>query len=405
MFSVGGQKAYAKLNVKSTYKGFDAEWMRAFLTSEGRERLAKSFLNDYAQRYPGVMPCTPMAIEDSPNSDTLTFTHIYSITNFWVLSADKDRYTCQFYPLGIHTWITKPRTALRSMPMELSFPRGRYVHTTIELPREFKLSNFTNTFAGPAAELRVKRAYRGQTLWLDYEYRALTNFVPVSLTAEHLNSLDQMENALGYSLDWQNMDSVASTSQFNWPIFLLAVIYTATFSIGAALFCRHQCRLLPAQPPLVDRTLSGLGGWLILVGIGLIPGPLRLLLNMSRTWGCFSLLKWQALTNPRGIPYQPVWGPLLTFELLGQLSILIFSFLVLLLFFQKRLIFPRWFIALLVLNAFFVVTDTIGVQFLKVSPPTAPTDPSRGLMQVIVGCGIWIPYMCKSRRVKATFIR
>ncbi len=196
VFRVGGQKGGAQLWVTNTFKGFDAEWMRAVLASEGRERLAKGCLNDYAQRYPGVTATTPMVIEDFSQSETVTLSQTYSITNFWALSADKQRYYCQFYPQAIHNWIMKPATAVRSMPMELSFPRRRSFQTRIELPREFELTNFTNTIAGPGAELRLRRVYRGRTVWLDYEYRALTNFVPVSLTAKHLDSLDRMENAL-----------------------------------------------------------------------------------------------------------------------------------------------------------------------------------------------------------------
>ena len=207
-FRVGGQRESSQLNVTSTYKGFDAEWMRAILDSEGREGLAKSLLNDYAQRYPGITPSAPLVIEDSSNSDTLIFKHAYSITNFWVLSDNKQRYTCQFYPLGIHSWITKPATAVRSMPIEISFPRRRSVQTRINLPEYFALSSCTNTITGPAAELRMTRSYHGQTLWMDYEYNARTNLVPASLTVDHLNSLDRMEDALGYSLTWQNMDGI-----------------------------------------------------------------------------------------------------------------------------------------------------------------------------------------------------
>jgi hypothetical protein len=306
IFRISGQRAPAHLNVKSVFSGFDAEWIRSILASEGRDRLAKAYLNDYAQRYPGIIPSAPMTTEDSPNSDTLSLIHTYSINNFWTLSADKQRYTCQFYPDGIHTWIRKPTSSLRSMPMELSFPRKRSVHTRIELPREFKLSNFTNTVASPGAELQVRRAYSGQTLWLDYEYRALTNFVPAGLTASHLASLDRMESVLGYSLTWQNMDGVGNTSQFNWPIFLLAVAYTTILSIGAVLLCRRQSRPLPANPsatpPLLDRELNGLGGWLILVGIRLFLFPPLQIAQIARGLGSFSLWKWHGLTNRGEFP-------------------------------------------------------------------------------------------------------
>jgi hypothetical protein len=79
--------------------------------------------------------------------------------------------------------------------------------------------------------------------------------------------------------------------------------------------------------------------------------------------------------------------------------------LLLFLFFQKRRIFPQWFIALLAFNAIFVVGDAIGVHFLRISSPATTATISQSLMQALVGCAIWIPYMHKSRRVKATFLR
>ncbi len=409
LFRVGGQKEAAQLTVTSTFKGFDAEWMRAVLSAEGHERLAKGFLNDYARFYPGVRPAAPMAIEDATNSDTLILRHAYSITNFWTLSADQQRCTCQFFPTAIQSWVTKPAAALRSMPMELSFPRRRVVVTQIELPRVFRLSDLTNTITGPGAELRLQHVYQDQTMTLTYEYMSLTNFIPVARAAEHLASLDRMENALGYSLLWQNMDGVGSVSQFNWPIFVLALSYAAVFSVGAGLLCRHQSRLpAGAIPPLLPShrsSNSGLGGWLILVGVGLVFGPLRLLINTISTLGNFALWKWHALTNPGGVSYQPAWAPVLTLELLGQISILILAVFVLTLFFRRRRIFPRWFIALVVLNAIFVVGDMIGLQMLRSPSPETSARVARNLVTVLVGCGIWIPYMLVSRRVKATFVK
>jgi hypothetical protein len=349
------------------------------------------------------MLSAPLTIDDSPNSDTLTISHTYSITNFWVLSTNKQRYNCQFYPLGIHSWVAKPATAIRSMPMELSFPRRRTVQTRIDLPIDFKLSNFTNTIAGPAAELRVKRAYHGQTMWLDYEYKSLTNFVPASLAAEHLGSLDRMEDALGYSLTWQNMDGLGGSNGFNWPVFALAAVYAVLLAVGIGLLCRRQCRLASAaiQPPLLDRELNGLGGWLVLVAINLVFGPLRLLVVLSRTLDAYSLLHWHALTAPGGVSYHPAHAPVLTFELLGNITLLILTLFVVVLFFQRRPIFPRWFIVLLLVNAAFMALDAAAMQILK--PSSSAIVP--GLMPAIVGCCIWIPYMCSSRRVKATFGR
>ena len=408
-FHVGGQKSGATLSVTSTFHGFDAEWMRAVLDTEGRQRLEKSYLNDYAQRYPGVTVSLPVVIEDDPGSDRLTIIESYIITNFWTLSPDKQRYNCQFYPQGIHSWLEKPTTSVRLMPMEISFPRRRVVETRIELPQPFKLSDFTNTVTGPAVALHVERSFRGKTVWLKYEYDALTNYVPASLAAEHLASLVRMENALGYSLSWQSMDGLGKTSQFNWPIFLLAAVYTTMLAGGAGRLCYKQCDGRVAATgggtEWVDARLEGLGGWLFFVGLGLMFRPFYALAISSRTIGNFSLWRWHAMTMPGGMSYNPLWGPLLTFELLIHITMLVVNICAIILFFQKRRAFPIWFVTLLGLNAIFIIVDALGVHFLGISTPKIEAQTSRGFISVIVGCSIWIPYMFVSRRVNATFVR
>lgn len=409
-FRIHGQKQPADLSITTTYTGSDAEWMRALLGSEGREQIGKDFLNTYARYYPEIKAVEPIAIIDATNKDSIVVVQSYVISNFWTLAKDKARYVCDFYPQSIHAWTTKPSITMRHMPMELSFPRIRAVRTRIELPREFRLSAVTNIITGPAAQLRIARTYNGRTLWLNYDYSALTNYVPPALTAKHLASLDEMERVLGYSLTWQNMEGGVARNQFNWPIFLLAVCFTGMVGGGAGLFCYMQCRSAGpsenAAPPLLHQNLNGLGGWLILVAFALLINPIRLIFVIIKNVNVFSLWKWQALTTPGTESYNSVWAPLLMFELLGQITLILFMAIGIVLFFQKRRLFPRWYIAALLVNALFVLGDVIGFHFLG----TAATAQMRQILDrstlsAFVGCMIWIPYMLKSERVKATFIR
>ena len=205
------------------------------------------------------------------------------------------------------------------------------------------------------------------------------------------------------------MDGVGTTSQFNWPIFVLAVIYAMAFAGGAGILCYRQSKKsfepITGLPPLLNQNLNGLGGWLILPCFGLIVGPIRLVATMGKSMSAFSLWKWHALTTSGSPSYNPLWEPLLTFELLGQISILILDIFVLVLFFQKHRLFPRWFIVFLILNAVFVLGDMTGMHFLGISSPESAGRHLQNIMGVVFGCGIWIPYMCVSERVKATFVR
>src|ERR1700734_649551 len=104
--------------------------------------------------------------------------------------------------------------------------------------------------------------------------------------------------------------------------------------------------------------------------------------------------------------YHSGMGFALVFELLCQLTLLTWCLFLIVFFFQKRRIFPHWFIIALAFNMFFAVADAIIVQgFLKMSTPQTRMIMVKALMGAIVGCSIWIPYMCISRRVKATFVR
>ncbi|HEV2210279.1 MAG TPA: DUF3857 domain-containing protein [Verrucomicrobiae bacterium] len=408
IFDVGGQQGVTHLWVTSTFNGFDSEWMRAALTVQGREQIAKSWLNDYAHQYPSITPAGPIEVEDSSDHDTVTIVHSYSIRDFWTLLPDKERYHCEFYPQGIHTWIARPSTTVRSMPMEVAYPRRRLVRTTIHLPRDFAVSNFTNTIRGPAGELRVKHSCNGRTVTLNYEYQALTNFVALPLTAKHLATLERMEGALGYALNWQNAQGIRGQGGLNGWVFSLAVLYTTALSAGVLFLYRRQRRSLASVPPVPASgddpelsKLTGLGGWLILVAINLILSPLRMLYYLSHSVKSFSPATWHALTSQKGMSYNPAWGPLLVLELLGQITVLTLSIFALVLFFQKRRVFPGWFIGLLVFNGIFVLADVLGVGLVKAPDPGKVF---RHVAQVAVGCSVWIPYMLRSRRVKATFV-
>jgi hypothetical protein len=74
-------------------------------------------------------------------------------------------------------------------------------------------------------------------------------------------------------------------------------------------------------------------------------------------------------------------------------------------FAQKRRIFPRWFIAMQTFNAAFVLSDIIGAHFMVSSSTASAPVHMQNLIGPVIGCGVWIPYMLMSQRVKTTFVR
>jgi Protein of unknown function (DUF2569) len=58
-----------------------------------------------------------------------------------------------------------------------------------------------------------------------------------------------------------------------------------------------------------ERTSKGLGGWLILVGLGIIISPLRIISQVFPVYSeIISSGSWTTLTTPGSDAYNPLWG-------------------------------------------------------------------------------------------------
>jgi hypothetical protein len=217
-----------------------------------------------------------------------------------------------------------------------------------------------------------------------------------------------MESSLAYSLTWQNLEYLRTTSQFNWLIFLMATLYSALLVAGMGFAYRLQGAPAGVGPPPLPSApgahLRGLGGWLVLVAIGLFGGFVTTGITILRTLHLFALWRWHELTTPGGSTYRPGHGPLVVLELLSQLTILLLCVYLVILFFQKRRAFPRWYIGAQVFTTAYVIADVVCANLIGLS--SVPQE--RFILNAclaVLRCAVWIPYILTSLRVKVTFVR
>lgn len=173
----------------------------------------------------------------------------------------------------------------------------------------------------------------------------------------------------------------------------------------------------PYQPPVASVTPapaadsitpnngpSGLGGWLILVMIGMILTPIRLGTFIATTLvPLYRNGTWEILTSPGSESYHPLWAPLLIFEFVVNLVFILACMALLGLFFTKSRRFPRMFIIFIAANLIFLVVDyVLGGQI----PAVAAEGPVGAveIVRTLIAALIWVPYMLVSKRVKNTFV-
>lgn len=159
---------------------------------------------------------------------------------------------------------------------------------------------------------------------------------------------------------------------------------------------------------MMDKTKNpeGINGWLILVAIGMVLAPIRIVFTLLTTYPqIFSSGTWEALTTKGSEGYNPLWGPII----IGELSINIILLMLLLylayLFFSKSRNFPKWFIGIAIFSIVFIVADAFAVKMVAPDEPVFDSDTIREFAHSVIVAVIWVPYMLVSKRVKATFIK
>lgn len=151
--------------------------------------------------------------------------------------------------------------------------------------------------------------------------------------------------------------------------------------------------------------LKGLGGWLILVGFGLIIGTIKNLASVISIYKPFmntDLL--EKVTNVNSSAYIP------NFSLLFYAEIIVNSFVVLLcvyliyLFFSKNKKFPKYYIFITLFAVITIPVDAYLTYIILPNQQLFDKDIIKSFFQSLFSGAIWIPYMLKSVRVRNTFI-
>ncbi len=148
-----------------------------------------------------------------------------------------------------------------------------------------------------------------------------------------------------------------------------------------------------------DSHLEGLGGWLILVGLGLAISPVVILgTTIAGNVTLFTHSSFRAFLEAH-----PALEGLIIFEIITNLIFVVLLGALNFLFFTKKRSFPTYMTLYLALQLILVLGDALAVHAVVPSVHT-PASYS-AITRSFLGAAIWIPYLLVSRRVKLTFVR
>jgi hypothetical protein len=161
----------------------------------------------------------------------------------------------------------------------------------------------------------------------------------------------------------------------------------------------------PPESALAREGPEGLGGWLILVGLGLLVSPIRLVIFIAQTY--VPLVRdgtLQALATPGSESFRPVFAALIVVEALANIFCLGFAIWLIVLFFQKSRRFPLRYVTLAALSVAIILADSFAISALELGSPW-DAEGMQELIRSLIGLCVWGPYMYISTRVENTFVQ
>ena len=189
------------------------------------------------------------------------------------------------------------------------------------------------------------------------------------------------------------------TSIWHWIIILLIV--------GAVIWVIIRSR--KNEKIVVDEdgneVRSGLGGWLILVGLGVVISPLRLLAEVLETFPpIFENGTYDLITTPGTEAYHPFWSTLIWGEISVNTVIFVASLYLAYLYFSKKSLFPKFYNWIAVGSLAFILLDAVLIKVVLPNEPIFDPDTIKEVARSGIVVLVWVPYMMLSTRVKATFV-
>jgi hypothetical protein len=148
------------------------------------------------------------------------------------------------------------------------------------------------------------------------------------------------------------------------------------------------------------------GGWLILIGIGIVISPLRIIQLLTFTHvPIFTDGTWEVLTTVGSEAYSPLWGPILSIEITINILLFASSIYLIYLFFKKKKFFRNVYAYLAIFTAIFILADSWAVTLVIPEMKIFDAETIKEFGRSLIACIIWVPYMFISERAKETFIK
>lgn len=381
------------LDVRTVYTLHEADYIRNSLAGASMAETEKSYLDYYARIYPKIESTDSIMVYDSEDANEIVILEHYLIPEFAAKNKENNRLEAGFYANFISDQLVTTNVK-NKYPRTVHFPYKIDYTIRVTLRSGWSVEEHTKEVKADAYSFQSHISAAKDTLVLNYSLSYLKSYIPVEQLDQYNADVKNIkDNELSYSFNYLP-GNVSSSYNTNYWMVLLVVAF-GLMAAGVFFYIYHI-----KTPEVVfeaGATFVPLGGWLIVVGIGLAASSI-LITGTMINGSYFKLDLWRGLA---GVKNEFSIKFLILFEAAFNTLLLCYTLFCFILLLNKRDILPRYIIWLYIASAIFISSDAAAGQFIGTE---LDKDDFKNVIRAIIAAAIWVPYFRMSTRVRETFI-
>jgi hypothetical protein len=216
------------LKVLSKYYGDEADELRHTIRTSTKAEIQKNYLNFYAKDFSEISVAREIEFTDDTIANIVTSSEQYLIKNFWTL--DLENKTATVYASILSSYLKKPETRIRTMPLAITHPRNISQTIKILLPEPWNLDDSNITIESGGFIYHRSKFYSDNTITLRFSYKTKKPFIEASETAEYVAKTGEIFSDNGLTI-YKPLAAKADSKSVNFYLGVGLVLVVGFFAI------------------------------------------------------------------------------------------------------------------------------------------------------------------------------
>lgn len=396
----------ARLKATCVYTGVYADDIRHYFLTNSIYDIQETYQKFYTKFSDEIEVLDTVKIIDEPEINKVTTIEYYFLKKLW---SPEDSSTSKvisknFMPYALNAKLNYGNENTRKDPLKIAFP---YFHThTITVTKDSGWNIDKKTVEENNNYFNYSYTYKvnDNTLELIYSYSANTGVIYPSDYKEYKEKMD----VINYNMLFTAEETPLTTGilGFNWSLVLTLF---AAFSIACFFIWYLYNRPFQTEYGVNHSEYGTIGGWLVLLGIGITLNPLLLLYAIYSEYSTEMNVNYLIyFFDPESTYFNPIKGYYAYFIAAANTCLFVFSILVVVVFYQRKTQFRLYFVVFRTFNSVFLIINLIILYSFygdssDISERVLLSKETTSMIKVVLQTCIWIPYVWYSERSRYTF--